>query len=130
MFSALFPAMGAQARQAKAETKQQAVLIFSHTTGFRHKSVETGVAAVAEMVRAKAMLPVASEDISIFTKGNLSAYRAIIFVSNTTNPKEEASDWLTGDAAANFKAWLGKGGSVVGIHAASDSHYFQPWYGK
>ncbi len=119
----------AGATQSAATQPAHAVLVFSHTTGFRHKSVEAGAAAMAEMVRAKGLHPVVSEDISIFQQGKLAPYRAIIFLSNTTNPKEEASDWLVGEAATHFKSWLGKGGAVVGIHAASDSHFFQPWYG-
>ncbi len=130
IFAASFISFGnANARTQPAAQNQQAVLIFSHTTGFRHKSIETGVSAMAELVRAKGMLPVVSEDITLFENNNLAPYRAIIFVSNTTNPKEQATDWLTGDAAVKFKAWLARGGAVVGIHAASDSHYFQPWYG-
>jgi uncharacterized protein len=125
--SSSFDAANAQTGASRKD--QRAVLIFSHTTGFRHKSVEAGTAAMAELIRAKGMLPVVSEDISIFQQNRLSPYRAIIFVSNTTSPKSETTDWLVGDAATNFKAWLGKGGAVIGIHAASDSHYFQPWYG-
>lgn len=107
-----------------------AVLIFSHTTGFRHESIETGVVAVAEIVRAKGILPVASEDPAIFEKGALAPYRAIVFVNTTTKKNDPGSEWLVGKAADHFREWLKNGGAVVGIHAASDSHYFQPWYGE
>ncbi len=115
-------------RQA-ARAESNSVLIFSHTTGFRHKSIETGVSAMAEMVRKKGMVPIISEDPGIFERGEIEAFRAIILINNTTNPKEPTSDWLVGTAGDNFQRWLGKGGAVVGVHAATDSHYFQKWYG-
>lgn len=113
-----------------AANDSPAVLIFSHTTGFRHKSIEAGVATIAEIVREKGMLPVASEDPGLFERGELAPYAAIIFISNTTRHEDASGDWLIGAADANFRKWLRDGGAVVGIHGASDSHFFQPWYGE
>lgn len=108
----------------------KSVLIFSHTAGYRHDSIETGVAAMAEMVRSKGMHPVASEDVRLFSTGKLEPYRAIIFVNTTTRSKDPATDWMVGDAATHFRAWLASGGAVIGIHAASDQQYHQPWFGR
>ncbi len=132
MFAPL-PAVAAQDTSSNMRagmSNSPAILIFSHTTGFRHKSIEAGVATVAEIVRAKGMLPVASEDTGIFERGELAPYRAIIFISNTTKHEDASGDWLIGTAAENFRQWLRSGGAVVGIHGASDSHFFQPWYGE
>jgi hypothetical protein len=128
---ALLPtAVNAAPEKSSVAASSPAVLIFSHTTGFRHKSIETGVATVAELVRKKGMIPVASEDPAIFERGELAPYRAIIFISNTTKHADASGDWLVGVAADNFHQWLKNGGAVVGVHGASDSHFFQPWYGE
>jgi uncharacterized protein len=123
-------AVFAAPQKQEVAAKNNRVLIFSHTTGFRHKSIEAGVAAMAEMVRAKGMIPIASEDTGIFERGDIDGFGSIILISNTTSPKDPATDWLIGKAGENFQRWLERGGAIVGIHAASDSHFFQPWYGK
>ncbi len=111
------------------------VLIFSRTTGFRHASIAVAIPALEQMLRARGMNPVASEDPAIF-EGDLSRFRAVILLSNTTLARDAAtgatvssSEHLTGAVAQRFQAWLRGGGALVGIHAASDSHVSQPWYG-
>jgi type 1 glutamine amidotransferase len=108
-------------------TKQ--VLIFSHTTGYRHESIAAGIPALSRLVREQGHTPVATESPEVFTKKSLEGYDAIIFLSSTTDPEDPASEWLTGTRATALQEFVRKGGAIVGIHAASDSHYHSPWYG-
>ncbi|QPQ55735.1 ThuA domain-containing protein [Allosphingosinicella flava] len=104
------------------------VLIFSHTTGYRHESIAVAVPALSRLVREQGHTPVATETPDIFTLKSLEGFDAIIFLSSTTDPKNPASEWLTGTRAEALQKFVRKGGAIVGIHAASDSHYHSPWY--
>ena len=61
-----------------------AILIFSHTTGYRHESIPAGIAAVCAMAKARGLAVVASEDPAMFDPGRLARFRAIVLLSSTT----------------------------------------------
>lgn len=105
------------------------VLIFSKSTGYRHGSIEAGVAALKALGVRTGMTMIASEDADIFSTDGLKGVDAIILLSNTSG-KEPASEWFTGTRRDAFEAFVHRGGGVVGIHAAADSHYNWPWYGR
>ena len=105
------------------------VLIFSKSTGYRHGSIEAGVAALKALGARAGMTMIASEDADIFSTDGLKGVDAIILLSNTSG-KDPASEWFTGQRRAAFEAFVHRGGGVVGIHAAADSHYNWPWYGR
>lgn len=118
----------AAATAASAAPRVGKVLIFSGTTGYRHASIEPGIAAMARLVRAQGMEPVASEAPAAFD--DLSAYAAIVLLSSTTDPKKPESEWLTGARRDSLQRFVRGGGGIVAIHAAADSHYGWPWYTK
>ncbi len=98
------------------------VLIFSKTEGFRHNSIDEGIAAIQQLGLDHDFEVVATEDASLFTYEILSQYDAIIFLSTTGNV-------LNSDQQAAFEQYIQTGGGFVGIHAASDTEYDWPWYG-
>ena len=51
-------------------------------------------------------------------------------MSCTTDPKNPASEWLVGDRRTALQQFVRRGGGVLAIHAAADSHYHWPWYGR
>lgn len=106
------------------------VLVFSHSTGYRHASIEPGVAAVRAMAERKGYEVVTTEDPNVFSEAGLAGVDAIVLVSISTKPDDVSSEWFTGDRRTAFEAFVHRGGGVVGIHAASDSHYHWPWYGR
>ena len=114
------------ATAASAAPRPKKVLIFSHTTGYRHASIGPGVAALTRLVREQGMEPVASEAPQAFD--DLSAFAAVVFLSSTTDPKKPESEWLTGGRRESLQRFVRSGGGVVGIHAAADSHYHWPWF--
>ena len=123
--------LGACASYAGSSPKgARQVLIFSHTTGYRHESIEPGKAALKALVEAQGARAVLSEDPEVFAPERLRDFAAIIFLSTTTDPKKRESEWLTGPRAEALQGFVRSGGGIVGIHAAADSHYFWPWYGR
>ena len=126
MILATYAAPG-DARRPMREMKQ--VLIFSHTTGYRHDSIAAAIPALSRLVREQGGSAVATESPDVFTPKSLEGYDAIILLSSTTDPKDPASEWLTGTRAEALQRFVRKGGGIVAIHAASDSHYHAPWYG-
>ncbi|MCC6461419.1 MAG: ThuA domain-containing protein [Saprospiraceae bacterium] len=105
-----------------AQTKPR-VLVFSKTTGFRHTSIETGKAALLQLGAEKGFVVDTTEDASLFNEKNLKRYRCVIWLSTTGNV-------LDAGQQNAFKRYIQAGGGYFGIHAASDTEYDWPWYGK
>jgi cytochrome c len=99
-------------------------LVFSRTTAFRHDSIPDGVAAIQKLGRHNNFTVDATEDDAFFTDANLARYDVVVFVSTTGDPLGTQAEK---DA---FQRYIENGGGFVGIHAAADSGYTWPWYGK
>jgi type 1 glutamine amidotransferase len=107
--------------ESSSQTKH--ILVFSKTAGYRHASIEAGVQAIKDLGALHAFKVTATEDATIFNSDSLKKYDAVVFLSTTMdilNTKQEHS----------FKAFINGGGGFVGIHAAADTEYDWPWYGK
>jgi type 1 glutamine amidotransferase len=98
------------------------ILVFSRTAGFRHDSIEPGIAALRSLGAANHFEVDATEEAGQFTAANLSRYKAVVFLSTT-------GDVLNGEQQAAFMAYIRTGGGFVGIHAAADTEHGWPWYG-
>ena len=104
------------------------VLLFSHSTGYRHASIEPGVAAIKALGAREGMEIVATEDPNVFSGQGLAGFDAIVFLSTSTDPKKPESEWFQGARREALQGFVRGGGGIVAIHAASDSHYHWPWY--
>jgi type 1 glutamine amidotransferase len=100
-----------------------AVLVFTRTTGFRHDSIEDGVAAIRRLGADNGFTVDASEDPGQIGEAVLDRYRAVVFLSTTGEPLGAAEQ-------AALEGWVEGGGGWVGVHAAADAHYDWPWYGE
>ncbi|MCL7988273.1 ThuA domain-containing protein [Sphingobacterium sp. lm-10] len=99
------------------------VLVFSKTTGFRHDSIEKGAEAIQQLGQQHGFAVTHSEDSDVFTDDQLKQYQAVLFLSTT-------GDILNADQKNAFVRFIQGGKGFVGIHAASDTEYSWPWYGK
>ena len=99
------------------------VLVFTKTTGYRHESIETGVETIAQLGKQNNFEVIHSEDANVFTEENLSQYKLVIFLSTT-------GDILNDGQQKAFEFFIKNGGNFMGIHAAADTEYDWPWYGK
>ncbi|WP_019331224.1 ThuA domain-containing protein, partial [Streptomyces sp. TOR3209] len=108
------------AAQAAADPAYD-VLVFSRTAGFRHSSIDDGIAALRDLGAANNFTVDATEDPGAFTTGNLARYEAVVFLSTTGD--------VLGDAQQTaFEDYVNAGGGYVGIHAAADTEYDWPFY--
>ena len=104
------------------QTPPDRILVFSKTAGFRHGSIEPGIAALRELGAANRFAVDATEEAAQFTAANLSRYQAVVFLSTT-------GDVLNNEQQAAFMSYIRNGGGFVGIHAAADTEHGWPWYG-
>ena len=119
---ALAAATALAAPPAAAQGAAPRILVFSKTAGFRHSSIETGIAAVRRLGRENGFAVEATEDASAFTDRNLRRFRAVVFLSTT-------GDVLDAGQQDAFERYIQAGGGWVGIHSATDTEYDWPWYG-
>ena len=99
------------------------VLIFSLTRGYRHSSIGPGKIALMKMAKEHGFQADTTENPSLFTENNLKQYKVVIFLSTTGN--------VLNDMQQNaFERYIQAGGAFFGIHAATDTEYDWPWYGK
>lgn len=105
------------------KNKETRVLVFSKTAAFRHESIEVGIDAIRKLGQKHHFLVDTTENASQFNEENLRRYSAVIFLSTT-------GDVLNQQQQNDFERFIQAGGGYVGIHAAADTEYDWPWYGK
>ena len=103
--------------------KNPKILVFSKTKGFRHASIETGKLAILKLGAAHHFDVDTTENAAAFTEKNLKNYAVVVFLSTT-------GDVLDDTQQAAFEKYIHTGGGYVGVHAATDTEYDWPWYGK
>jgi cytochrome c len=108
---------------AAAAASGSKVLVFSKTAGFRHDSIETGVARIKQLGAENDFAVDATEDATAFTAKNLQTYDAVVFLSTT-------GDVLDSSQQSAFEKYIRDGGGYVGIHAAADTEYDWAFYGN
>jgi cytochrome c len=108
---------------AEPAIEAYSVLVFSKTAGFRHDSIEEGIAAIQQLGAANGFTVVATEDSANFTDAYLSQFATVIWLSTT-------GDVLNEDQQAAFQRYIQAGGGYTGVHAASDTEYSWAWYGE
>ncbi len=59
------------------------VLVFSRTTGFRHDSIDEGIAAIQSLGAANDFTVTATENPAAFTDANLAQFEVVVFLLTT-----------------------------------------------
>jgi type 1 glutamine amidotransferase len=118
--SAQFDEFPAPARHA---AKSLNILVFSKTAGFRHDCIPDAHAAIQKVCDAQKWTATHTEDSGVFVPGNLKNFDVVVFECTT-------GDVLNDAQQAAFEAFVKNGGGYVGVHAASDTEYDWPWYGR
>jgi len=109
---------------AQSDTSfQRAILIFTKTEGYRHKSIPTGIKTIQTLARQNDIRAKHTEDAKYFHPDSLSSFDGVVFLNTTgnilNNPQQRA-----------LKQFIQSGGGFMGIHAAADTEYGWPWYGR
>lgn len=119
---------GAQQQATQASCHQPVegnprVLVFTHTTGYRHGSIPAGIQAIRGLGEQLGFLVEDTEAPSRFTAASLADFAAVVFLNTTGDVLNEAQQ----DA---FEEFIRGGGGYVGVHSAADTEYDWPWYGE
>lgn len=130
LFGLVIVALAFSGCAATPSRTDRSILIFSHTTGYRHASIPAGVTALKQIANAQGLSVEASEDPAVFSREKLSRFSAVVLLNSTTDPKDPASEWLVEGRRNALQEFVTNGGGIVAIHAAADSHYHWPWYGE
>ena len=99
------------------------VLVFSKTVGFRHGSIPDAIAALETLGTANDFAVEATEDATIFTDAELSAYDVVVFLMTS-------GDVLDAGQQGALERFIQGRGGFVGVHSACDTEYDWPWYGE
>lgn len=103
--------------------KMPEILVFTKTASFRHKSIEKGVQTLTKLGASNNFRITHTEDSLAFHPKNLKKYSLVLFLNTT-------GDILGEDQQTAFEEYIQNGGSFLGVHAATDTEYEWPWYGK
>lgn len=88
------------------------VLVFTRTAGYRHESIEAGVAALGELAADEGFEITATEDAAVFCPPVLDEVAAVVFLNTS-------GDVFTDAQRAAFRAYVEGGGGFVGVHCAA-----------
>lgn len=99
------------------------VLVFTRTAGFRHESIEDGLAALKQLASAHGFTIEQTEDGADFNDETLARFDVVLWLSTT-------GDVLDAEEQAALERYIRAGGGWVGVHAAADTEYDWPWYGE
>jgi type 1 glutamine amidotransferase len=132
--------------KAYAKPKQaRKMLVFSATNGFRHASIATGKVALTEMgKKTGAFETVISDDLANFEADKLAKFDVVCFLNTTMDvflpppairknlSKEDLEEAKVRERRIkdNMMNFVKSGKGFVGIHAATDTFYDWPEYGK
>ncbi|WP_316841533.1 ThuA domain-containing protein [Pedobacter gandavensis] len=103
--------------------KKKKILVFSKTSGFHHSSIKEGVIALQELAKAHNFIADTTTDAKKFNTQHLKQYAAIVFLNTT-------GDVFDTQQEKAFETYIKSGGGFVGVHAATNTEFDWPWYGK
>ncbi|HYC85993.1 MAG TPA: ThuA domain-containing protein [Chryseosolibacter sp.] len=108
---------------SEKQPAEKRILVFSKTAGFRHESIAAGIQAFKNLGARYDFAVDTTENAANFYEENLRRYHAVVFLNTT-------GDVLNQEQQNDFERFIQAGGGYLGIHAASDTEYAWPWYGK
>ena len=118
----LLGSIGAFGQENKVLDPAQ-ILVFTKTSGWRHSSIEAGVKALKKLGEKDGFEVTQTEDAFSFHPDNLIKYQLVLFLSTTL-------EVLNDTQQKAFENYISQGGAFMGIHAAADTEYEWPFYGK
>ncbi len=105
------------------QEKINGILVFSKTEGFRHESIGAGIKLIKKIGEEQGYTVEATESAKAFKTQNLKDFKVVVFLNTT-------GDVLDDSQQLEFQRFIQAGGSFLGVHAAADTEYDWPWYGK
>jgi type 1 glutamine amidotransferase len=124
LIGAGFTGADSQSAVAGSAEGEFQVLVFSHTTGYRHASIPAGIEAIRALGADHGVDVAATEAPSPLTRGNLRGFEAVIFLNTTGDVLPERQQQRA------LRRYVHSGGGYVGIHSAADTEHDWPYYGR
>nr|WP_136251207.1 ThuA domain-containing protein [Ningiella ruwaisensis] len=107
-----------------ASAQQFNVLLFTKTAGWHHSSIHDGVTAMRKLAARHDFAMQWEENADrVITDDYLKQFDAVVFINTT-------GDIFNDEQQKVFERFIQGGKGFVGVHAASDTEYDWPWYGK
>ena len=103
------------------ELPRFSVLVFSKTSGYRHDSIDEGIAAIEALGAAHQFQVESTEDAAVFADAQLASYQVVVFLNTT-------GEILDDGQQAALERFVRAGGGFVGVHSAADTEYDWLWY--
>ena len=102
------------------------VLVYHETNGFRHGSINAGIAMIEELGTNGGWTTTATAGSEVFAPATLSEYDVVVWLNTSGN------GLLTAAQQTAFEAYVQGGGGFVGVHAATDTYRdgSWPWYNE
>jgi glucose/arabinose dehydrogenase/cytochrome c551/c552 len=122
VLSVLILMMGISSCSSKRKGSPR-VLVFAKSVAWYHKSIPNGLAAFQKLGQENGFIVDTTTNSAYFNEDSLKNYSAVVFLNNT-------GDVLNHYQQAAFERYIQAGGGYMGIHAAADTEYSWPWYGK
>ena len=99
------------------------ILVITEANGWVHDSIDAGMTLIKNIGERNNFNVYHSDDSSVITDNNLMDIRTIVFLNTTM-------EILTDDEQNIMENFIKGGKGFVGVHAAADTEYDWPWYGK
>lgn len=100
------------------------LLLVTRTTGFRHDSIPEAVRCVRALAEARGLEVEHTEDPARFTEAGLARFGLVAFLNTSGDVLPDRAQEVA------FERWLEAGGRFLGVHAAADTEFNWPWYGR
>ena len=97
------------------------VLVYHETNGFRHGSINAGIAMIEELGTNGGWTTTATAGSEVFAPATLSQYDVVVWLNTSGN------GLLTAAQQTAFEAYVQGGGGFVGVHAATDTYRDGSW---
>ena len=101
------------------QVAKKKIIVFTHTTGYRHVSIERAATTLRTALSGEGFEPTATANPEVFTTAGLADVAAVILVSTTGKPLGDPGT----EAIAALEAFVTGGGVLIGLHAASSTLY-------
>lgn len=101
---------------------QKKILIYHETSGFRHSSINSGIAMFEDLGDENSEWTTDnSRNSSVFTTSNLSQYDAVVFLNTS------GDGLLSTTEKEALEGFIANGKGFIGIHAATDTYRDKSW---
>lgn len=97
------------------------ILILTETKGYRHASIDDGVSMFNKHSDAWGIKVTHASESNVLLSDTLEAYSMIVLLSTT-------GDFLSDNEQVALDEYMLSGGSILGIHAATDAEYDNSGY--